>query len=102
MNAVKSERWLNKGNGGKEFFCTAHTLEHRKHNSESHKGSPRSIEYRKKISNTLKTKLLLTPRTHSEETKRKISLSIKGKTHSKETKEKMSKSRKIFLSQKTS
>ena len=95
LNAVKDERWLNRGNSGKSFFCKGHSEESKKRM----KGRPRSEETRIKISQSMKNKEI--KRTNSEETRIKISQSNKGKkrpTRSDEHRRKIAELRKRKIS----
>lgn len=79
-NAVKSDKWLNRGNSGKTFSTTGL--------SAPNKGIPHKEETKYKISQAN------TGKKHTEETKRKISLYGKGRAKSAEHKQKISLSHK--------
>ena len=93
LKAAQSNKWFNRSNGNKQFYCLGHTKETSKKMSQSHTGYHHSEDTKKKISKshlgktgqkwTLQQKLNAsirrTGRKHSEDTKKKIGNSQKGK-----------------------
>ena len=77
INAVNSDKWLNKGNSGKDFNTAGMPAHNR--------GIPHSDSTKQKISKANKGK------THTQEAKEKISKFGKGRPKSEETKAKMRK-----------
>lgn len=75
-NAVKSDKWLNKGNAGKTFSTAGLPAPNR--------GVPHKDDTKEKI------RQANTGNKHSEETKHKISLHSKGRSKSEEHKKKIS------------
>lgn len=93
LGAVKSERWLNRQNGGKEFFCGEQASAHIAKRVKSRNGYSHSEETRKKIGlkslgrlkssitrEKIREKIILNNYHHSEETRKRMSANRKGKT----------------------
>lgn len=84
LNAVKSERWLNRSGGNKKFYFIHHSSETKQKISEKNKGAKRSVEHKQRTSKQFKGISL--PSSH----KNKIRQSLKGKQKSECHKQKIS------------
>jgi len=97
LNAAADSRWLNKSNGGRNFYINEETRQKmsvaRKGRPSTKKGIPMTEEQKAKISATRRSRVYLV----SEETKQAKSLALQGeknpmygKHHSEETRHKIS------------
>ena len=82
VKAAQSDKWLNQHNADEKFYCKGH---------HGNKGKPLSEDRKKKIGDAQRGQKR---KPRSEETKQRIAQTRTGKTHSEETRLKMSDKRK--------